>query len=279
MKESVAIVGIGRVGTSIGIALHNTGYRITGISSRRRNSSPLFSICSKYSEKAQDVTRGADIVFLTVTDDAIEEVCREIAGCEGFKSGSLVIHTSGALPSDVLNWAKGCRHLSLHPIKTFTSLAPEPLKHVFFSIEGDDTEIGVRIVRDLGGFPFVIARENKLLYHAALTFSSSYLVGLLALSVSLLRSIGLDERLAFQMVEHTLRDIERFGFEGSFTGPVTRMDKKTIRKELDAMRKKSSIAAEAYRALTLLSAWMEKEFGLLTDDHLRSLIRSLKEED
>ncbi|PIP12468.1 MAG: hypothetical protein COT45_02295 [bacterium (Candidatus Stahlbacteria) CG08_land_8_20_14_0_20_40_26] len=275
MKETVAIVGIGRVGTSIGVALCSAGYRIIGLSSRGKKDSPLFSVCKDFSIKPYEVTGLADIVFLTVPDDVIEEVCRKIARFGGFKDSSLVIHTSGALSSDILSSAEGCRYLSIHPVKLFTSLCPVSLKGVYFSIEGSDTDTGIRIVKDIGGIPFLINREDKLLYHAVLSFSSSHLTGLIGLEVSILERAGLDKRLAILLARDTLKNIDKDGVMTSFAGPVRRIDKGTIKKEIEALKGVSRIAVDTYRLLTRLSVYVERELGVINKEDADSLMEIL----
>jgi len=275
MKETVAIVGTGRVGTSIGVALCSAGYRIIGLSSRSKKDFPLFSVCNNFSAKPYEVTGLADIVFLTVPDDVIEDVCRKIANLGGFKDGSLVIHTSGALSSDILSSAKGCRYLSIHPVKLFTSLCPISLKGVYFSVEGSDTDTGIRIVKDIGGIPFLINREDKLLYHAVLSFSSSHLTGLIGLEMSILERAGLDKRLAILLAQDTLKNIDKDGVMTSFAGPVRRIDKGTIKKEIEALKGVSRIAVDTYRLLTRLSVYVESELGIINRKDADSLMEIL----
>lgn len=275
MKETVAIVGTGRVGTSIGIALCSAGYRIIGLSSRGKKDSPLFSVCKNFSTRPYEVTGLADIVFLTVPDDIIEDVCQKIARFGGFKDGSLVIHTSGALSSDILSSAKGCRYLSIHPVKLFTSLSPVSLKGVYFAIEGKNTDTGIRIVKDIGGIPFLINRENKLLYHAVLSFSSSHLTGLIGLEMSILERVGLDKRLAVLLARDTLKNIDKDGIMTSFAGPVRRIDKGTIKKEIEALKDVSRIAVDTYRLLTRLSVYVERELGIINRKDADSLMEIL----
>ncbi len=278
MKETVAIIGIGKVGTSIGIALRKAGYRIVGLSSRKRNDSRLFSICDNFSKIPYEVTDSADIVFLTVTDDSVENVCKDIVDNGGFLDTSIVIHTSGALSSGVLASAVECSHLSIHPVKTFTSLIPVSLEDIFFSIEGDDIETGKRIVEDIRGIPFEIRKEDKLLYHAALTLSSSHFASLLGLSMSILKDIGLDEKLAYLMAEDTLKKVNKDGLRHSFSGPVRRKDLGVIESEIEALKGTSHIRVDTYKALTLLSAYMEIDLGLIDYEELNVLIKMLKKE-
>ncbi|MCD5383502.1 DUF2520 domain-containing protein [candidate division WOR-3 bacterium] len=276
MREKVAVVGMGNVGTAIGIALYKAGYKITGFSSRRRRVSTLLKICSNFSTNPEEITSSADIVFLTVPDDLIEVVCQRIVSLDGFKDGSLIIHTSGALSSDILKSAKGCRRLSIHPIKVFSSITPHSYKDTYFSIEGDDVQTGMRIVEDIGGRAFLIKGEDKLLYHTALTFSASLLTGLLALERSILKRLGLNENLALFLAKDTIKNIECYGLEKSFSGPAKRLDKETIRKEIDALKSISSTATDAYKVLTKLTISIERDLGVISRESADSLLSQIE---
>ncbi len=274
MKKTVAIVGMGRVGTSIGLALNRAGYEIVGLSSKRKKDSLLFDICNNFSSNPEDITPLADIVFLSVPDDVIENLCKEIAQKKGFRCGSLVIHTSGALGSCILESAEGCRHLSLHPIKIFTPL-PSSFEGTYFSVEGNDLDAGIHLVKDIGGIPFVIKRQDKLIYHTALSFSSSLLSGLLSLEMSLLKKANVDEKFATILAKDTIRRIEEEGIKNSFSGPVKRIDKKIIQEAMKTLGRLSDQALDAYRILARITVLAEKEQGVIKKEDAETLLKIL----
>jgi len=255
-KMKVSIIGTGRVGTALGTALKNKGYSIAGVSSRKRGHAlKLISLtgCKYWSPNPESVSVLADIVFLTVPDDTVESLCQKIAKKNGFKGGSLIVHTSGALPSSILSSAKDTSHLSMHPVKSFTERIPDSLEGIFFALEGDKEGVkrGKKIVRDLRGIPFTIREENKILYHSALSFASPYLCALLYLSSSILKKAGVEkaDEIAISLAKGTVRNIESLGILKSFTGPVLRNDREIIKREIAELKNRFPEAGEVYKLL------------------------------
>jgi len=75
--------------------------------------------------------------------------------------GSVVLHTSGAMDSEVLEALRerGAKVGSLHPLQSFSGVAVPSLEGRIFTIEGETQAVRVarRIARALGGSPVRIA--------------------------------------------------------------------------------------------------------------------------
>ena len=85
--------------------------------------------------------------------------------------GKIVLHTSGALSSDVLDSVRRCGAAvgSMHPLQTFSGVEVPPLEGRVFTIEGDTGAVRMarQIARALGAVPVHIDGSKKPLYHAA----------------------------------------------------------------------------------------------------------------
>ena len=96
------------------------------------------------------------------------------------------------------------------------------------------------MVRAIGGKPFTVAEKDRPLYHAAACIASNYLVTLMYLSQQLYMTLGLsaDEarRTFWPLVQGTITNIEQKGIPDALTGPVSRGDRGTILKHLEAMQ-------------------------------------------
>ncbi|GAG81518.1 unnamed protein product, partial [marine sediment metagenome] len=93
-KDSIAILGMGRVGTAVGYLLRSAGYRIAAIASRSTASAEK---AVKYTGGKVCVTLAgaasqAESVFITTGDDAISSVCEEIVKEGGVGAGKKVVH-------------------------------------------------------------------------------------------------------------------------------------------------------------------------------------------
>ncbi len=88
-RKTVAIIGAGRVGSSVGFLLKRAGYTVTAIASLTESSAKMAAAFVGAGKPATDVVgaaAGAELVFITTPDRVIKEVCEKI-GAAG--AGSL----------------------------------------------------------------------------------------------------------------------------------------------------------------------------------------------
>ncbi len=198
-----------------------------------------------------------EVVLLAVPDDAIAQVCDEVAPV--LESGDTVAHVSGSVGLGALDSASraGARTLSVHPLQTCPSVeaALERIPGCPIAVTARDEEgyaLGERIAADMGGRPFRLDDEAKPLYHAAAVFASNFFVAVTAMGVDLLRDAGIDEPLAKLMPLQlaTLQNLESTGPDSSLTGPAVRGDRGTVARHLEALETAAPQAIPAYIALT-----------------------------
>src|SRR5688500_7857338 len=99
---SVSIIGPGRVGGALALSLPPNKYRIDALIGRRpldKGESKLFGY-DLIGGLAEVRSIDSDIVFIATGDAQIRDVSRALT--EKLKPGGSVFHTSGALPSDLL---------------------------------------------------------------------------------------------------------------------------------------------------------------------------------
>lgn len=280
--ERIGIVGAGVVGRAMAVALSGR-YAVVGVASRSRASARACAAlvgCTAY-ERPDEVSRLADVLLLSVPDDAIRTVCEQIASDGGFRAGQAVVHLSGALGSDALDSARsqGARVLSMHPIQTFVDCAEaaESLEGAYFSLEGDEEALalGRQLVRDLGGSCLVISRAQKPLYHAGLCAASNYLVALEGLAVELLERAGIDAQEALcvliPLIRGTVRNLAGTGVPGALTGPIRRGDAQTVGRQLRAVQEAAPQYLHLYRELGALTLKVAGREGGLSPEAIEEL--------
>jgi predicted short-subunit dehydrogenase-like oxidoreductase (DUF2520 family) len=199
----------------------------------------------------------ADVVFLTVPDDAIAPLAASLGASPA--SGKIVFHTSGALTAAVLAplAEAGAHPGTLHPLQTFADpgAGPERLAGVFWTGDGDARAMALaeRLVADLGGRFLAVPAEGRALYHAAAVVASNYMVALADQAGRLMAAAGADpeEALAalLPLMRGTLENLARSGAGGALTGPVARGDAETVRRHLETLGAGRPEAAHLYRAL------------------------------
>ncbi len=248
MRNRVAIIGAGVVGTAIGYLLREKGYTIAGIASRTFGSAKKakeFIGTGDAFREPSIAAKKADIVFITTSDTSIKEVCDRVASEGGFNSGTIVFHMSGALSSEVLESARnmGAKIASLHPLQSLADVgkAVKNLRGSYFCIEGDKEALSVarEIVATLGGKEITIEANKKPLYHAGASIASNYLVATVRFGSELLEATGISRQDSLNalmpLIKGTITNIESLRIPSALTGPISRGDTEVIEDHLKAI--------------------------------------------
>ena len=278
--NKVAIVGAGVVGTALASLLKGKGYTLVGLASKDEES--LHKAASfvggeiRITTTPQEITPEADLVFLTTSDSAIQEVCEGIAGKGGFHPGQIVVHTSGSLPSTILKAAKedGALIASVHPLQSFADVkeAVKIISSSIFNIEGDPETIPIltQLVKTLGGRPIPIETRQKPLYHASAVVACNFLVTLVYLSYQLFEDIGIPQADAAQallpLIKGTVNNIEQLGPVKALTGPIARGDVGVIRGHLEALKIVDPRFTDIYRTISRLTVEVGIKKGTLSPE-------------
>ena len=252
--KKIGIIGAGRLGTSLGYALTRAGYAVkavsTGTLSSAEESRNIIGQGIALTDNVRTAGSG-EIVILSVPDDSISQVVKELDAADLEWKGKLVFHCSGLHPSRLLRplGVKGALIASIHPSQSFPqkSRAPKAFRGVYFAIEGEAEALAIAriIILDLGGHPFIIQKEDKVLYHAACSIASNFFVALLDGAITLLQGCGLKEEtgrdILLPLVERTLRNVKKFNTSAALSGPIIRGDHKTVKIHLQALREHPEI--------------------------------------
>lgn len=188
----------------------------------------------------------ADLTLLTVADRHIPEVAEELATHPHLRSGSVVMHCSGALTSACLASlrAKHCAVASFHPAMSLKhpQWSVQHFAHTPCAVEGDP--VAVTLITDvftaIGADVYQIAPEHKALYHAAAVFATNYQVILLQQAFTSFVEAGLTPSRAKTVVDRFLQTVQENIQQVSeprhaLTGPVQRGDVETIQRHLQAL--------------------------------------------
>lgn len=285
MKPSVAVIGCGRMGTVLAITLAGKGYAIAGVSSLHRTSAQrLADICgiSEATDKPWEITRKADVVFLTTPDGVIESVCESISQQDGFSPEAVVFHCSGAHASTILSSARksGASIGSMHPLQSFASvdMSQNPFKGIRVAIEGDTQAVATadQMARDLEAFPLRVITKGKPLYHAAAVVASNFLVTLMGAALRLIQQAGVPPEEAFAvlnpLIEGTLANIERVGIHQALTGPVVRGDVQTVEAHIQAITETLPDLLPFYTCLIHYTAVQAREGNRISEDLLKTFL-------
>ncbi|MDY6905901.1 MAG: Rossmann-like and DUF2520 domain-containing protein [Thermodesulfobacteriota bacterium] len=289
MSLSFVIVGPGKLGTALGIQLSATsGYTPLGIAGRTLPSAQAAADqigAGSATAVPWEVTRNADIVFITTPDGTIADVSENISRHEGFKDGAVVLHCSGSLPSTILNVnnatiAKG----SMHPLQSFAGgdSGTNPFAGINMAIEGDPQarDIARQIGSMLGANVFSIKTPAKALYHAAAVVASNYLVTLMDTAFSLLETAGIDRARAGDilrpLVQGTMTNIDTVGIPDALTGPIARGDTTTVADHLREIAVQRKELLNIYSILGCRTIPIAAAKNTINDEQAEALTRMLQ---
>lgn len=265
-RVAVSIIGAGRLGSALAMAMEASGYRIEALVARRlahaRRSADLLDV-SVMALGARQLAQlpASELVIIATPDDQIEQVARSLAGRRLPRGKTrTALHTSGALSSAVLvslterGWHCG----SIHPLIAVSDskAGAGALRDRSWCIEGDKQAIRVarRLVYDLGGKSFSIGPEQKPLYHAAAVMSSGHVVALFDVALTMLSQCGLTaadaQKTLVSLISSAVTNLKTNEPAAAMTGPFARGDLATLARHLRALSdKRLSDASQLYRLL------------------------------
>ncbi|MFE1048155.1 DUF2520 domain-containing protein [Streptomyces olivaceus] len=286
-RLTVGVVGAGRVGPALAASLQLAGHRpvaVSGVSdaSRRRAAALLPDVPLM---TPAEVLGRAELVLLTVPDDALPGLVSGLAETGAVRPGQLIVHTSGRYGARVLDPAlrAGALPLALHPAMTFTGtpVDVQRLAGCSFGVTApEELRLAAEaLVIEMGGEPEWVAEDRRPLYHAALALGSNHLVTLVAQSMELLRASGVSapDRMLGPLLGASLDNALRSG-DAALTGPVARGDAGTVAAHVAELREHAPQAVAGYLAMARTTADRALAHGLLKPELAEDLLGVLAEE-
>ncbi len=280
-RLGIGIIGAGRVGAVLGLALQQAGHTITAAHAVSEGSVaraeallpdvPILDI--------PDILRRSEAVIFAVPDDVLEDLVSGLAAAGHIQTGHLLVHTSGRYGTNVMRSVRehGAIPVAIHPAMTFTgtSLDVDRLHNTAFGITADPVvaPIAEALVVEMGGIPVTIPEASRPVYHAAMAHASNHLVTLTAQAQTMLASAGIDHasKLLGNLMTASLENALTNG-DLALTGPVSRGDSGTVAKHLEALKTlNDSDLYETYRAMAQATARRAHAAGFINAAKLQEL--------
>ena len=278
-RLTVGIISAGRVGTALGVALERAEHVVVACSaisaqSRERAARRLPDTAVL---PVQDVAARAELLLLAVPDAELVALISGLAATHAVRPGTIVVHTSGMNGVGILEplTDQGCIPLAIHPAMTFTGSDEDiaRLADTCFGVTALDEigyAIGQALVLEIGGEPFRVREDARMLYHSALAHAGNHLITVMLDAVEALRSAlrgqellgqelvgdapgGLAERIVGPLARASLENALQRG-QAALTGPVARGDAAAVAGHLRAFGEVSPELAHAYRSNSLRTA-------------------------
>lgn len=241
------IVGYGRVGQSLALLARRIDANVKATWNRTEQAANGASVSSpnpRYGELDTALTtvfKAPALVWLTVVDDAISSCFDSLV--DALSPGSIIVHTSGSLPSTILNAPPDVSVASLHPLLAISD--PRTALHRFsrchWTVEGDDdaVEFIEALLAPQDIVPLRIPPQHKILYHASAVTAANLLVSLFDAAITMAETADIDADKARQMLvelgQSSLENLADRRPKEALTGPVSRGDQAVIERHRRAL--------------------------------------------
>ncbi len=290
MIKTVSIIGIGRVGGALALALDKCGYAIQNLVSRSPEKVDAVSQLLIHKSINQNGLKNfkSDVIFITTQDTEIENTAINLSKI--LTETPFIFHTSGSLSSEILNSLRqnGCRVASFHPLVSISEvkLGAKRFADAYFCLEGDTeaVAVGKSMVAALGGNAFSIRTADKPLYHAAAVVACGHFVALFSTAVEMLAECGLDaensRKILLPLVKSTVENLHTQTPAEALTGTFARTDTDTLQRHLGSLKNNREVL-EIYSLLGKRSLKLAEKQGadLLKIGEMTEILQKIESDE
>ncbi|MDR3396278.1 MAG: DUF2520 domain-containing protein [Pandoraea sp.] len=273
VRPTLGFIGAGRVARALACAAGHAGYEVTVVASRRLDAAQRIASALPGCEALpihgpQDmntVFSRANLVFLTVPDDAIATCAAHLAPL----AGQALVHCSGASEIELLAPAtqQGAQMGGFHPLFLFAGLDDDAtrMRGSAITIEADTPlrDTLNDLASAIGCRALSIPARERMRYHAGANYAASFLLCLLDEATSLWQAIGMPEDDAreamWPLVMGTLNAARERGLPGALAGPVSRGDTGIVARHTEALASMGGNHATLYSLLTLRAIHLARQ--------------------
>lgn len=228
----VEIIGRGNVATHLMKALHDQ------VDLQMVNSRTL-----------DGMRQNADIYIVSVSDDAIADVCSRIS--RNIQVSAIMAHTSGTTPLDAIRGLHPNTGV-FYPLQTFSRNVELDYNEIPFLIEGSNENVCNSLDQVARLVSADVRRADSLTrrnIHIASVLSCNFVNHLWVLADSYLNSKGISFDIMQPLIKETVRKISRVSPYEAQTGPAVRHDLKTISSHCKQLEGNAELLS-VYEALT-----------------------------
>ena len=285
----LGFIGAGRVAKALAWGLAGAKPRVAAAASRNMGSAEQLAAriagC-RPAANAQDVVDRADLVFITVPDDAIAAVAASVK----WRQGMAVVHCSGATEIAVLDPAAraGAEIGGFHPLQLFgdPDVALAGLPGCTIGIEADGPLLPQLelLAAALGCRTMRLPPGCRVRYHAAAHYAAGFVIALLKQATELWQSFGVERedaiRALLPLLRGTAASVERSGLAQGLAGTYSRGDIGTLEQHLAELGRVGPDALHLYCELALRSIPLGLERGGYDEkraEEMRALLRAALE--
>jgi predicted short-subunit dehydrogenase-like oxidoreductase (DUF2520 family) len=231
----IVIVGSGNVAAVLGRKFRAAGHHIVQVVGR--NAKAASALAYEWDTVSTNyliaINKNAEVYIIAVSDDAIEDVVREMK-----LPGKVVAHTAASVPKEVLK--KVTEHFGVfYPLQSLRKdMKDLPDVPIFFDGNNEKTKkVLEQLAHSISAEQVVEAGDDaRLKLHVAAVIVGNFVNHLYSLAEEYCRKEGLDFKQLFPLIEETASRIKEVAPQQAQTGPAQRHDSETIHKHLELLK-------------------------------------------
>lgn len=244
----VVIIGSGNVATHLARALHLARVSIVQVWSYQKENAAALAVTvdAKPIEALSSIDSDADLAIISVKDDAIAEVAREITGFKG-----TVVHTSGAVPMDIFDQHFD-RYGVFYPLQTFSKSKTIEFENIPLCVEANNDGVVLQLkdlASQLSNNVKEISGAQRKILHLAAVFACNFPNHLFAIAGEILDDHGLDFDILRPLIYETALKVQTALPSEVQTGPAIRKDERTLTAHQELLKEWPQFL-EIYRSLS-----------------------------
>jgi predicted short-subunit dehydrogenase-like oxidoreductase (DUF2520 family) len=230
----ITIIGTGNVAFHLTKRFKETGFILAETVGRNpemgKNLAAQFQ--AKFQKNFNKIKTDSDLYIIAVSDSAIADVAAQLAQR---LDNQLVVHTSGAIPSSILQ--SYFKHYgSFYPLQTFSLNSKPDFEKIPIFINTNPPQYQANFLKEIAlkisPNVYELSDEKRVVLHIAAVFVNNFTNHLFSISEKILEAEGLPFDVLKPLIIETVNKIQEHSPQIMQTGPARRRDFGTIEKHM-----------------------------------------------
>jgi predicted short-subunit dehydrogenase-like oxidoreductase (DUF2520 family) len=251
MKMKVVVLGTGNVAWHLAPALEDAGHEVVAVYGRDLKAAESITSKLYIAEPKTDLDfaeSDAELFILAVSDSALSDIANEII----LPEESILVHTSGAEPLEILEYSSAAYTGIFYPLQTFTKGKAMDFGDVPILVESDDQttlQQLKKVAKSLSSVSYTVKSKDRIALHVAAVFASNFSNHMIRLSEEIMIRQGLDFEMMKPLIIETISKSLELGAKKAQTGPAVRGDFQVMDRHYQFLNYNDQIA-EIYKLIS-----------------------------
>lgn len=234
-RPRIALIGAGRLATSLGAALHRANYDVVIVCSRHANTAAALAArigAPLHTTDINTVPCDTDLCIVAISDAAVRDVCASLARqCPS----ALIVHTAGSMPMDTVPSA---RRGVFYPMQTFSKERVVAFDDIPVFVEAAcaaDRDILLDVARNLSKRVIELDSARRRYLHLAAVFCCNFANHCATLAARILAAQDIPFDIMLPLMDETMQKLHQLPPRDAQTGPAARGDRNVMNSQKELL--------------------------------------------